>query len=45
MVQCLLNTREISGEELDELKKIIAAHEQANARSTRQPKSGKKGLP
>lgn len=33
MVQCLLDTREISQKELDELKKIIAAHES----------SGKKG--
>jgi BlaI family penicillinase repressor len=43
MVQCLLDTREISGEEIDELKKIIAAHEQENARSGRSPKPGKKG--
>lgn len=43
MVQCLLDTREVSGEELDQLKKIIAAHEQEHARSGRQPKSGKKG--
>jgi BlaI family transcriptional regulator, penicillinase repressor len=43
MVQCLLDSKEISGEELDELKKIIAAHEQENARSGRPPKSGKKG--
>lgn len=27
MVQCLLDAREVSREELDELKKIIAAHE------------------
>src|ERR1700722_13897853 len=43
MVQCLLDTRQISGEELDELKKIIAAHEQENARAGRLPKPGKKG--
>jgi predicted transcriptional regulator len=43
MVQCLLDTREVSGEELDQLKKIIAAHEQEHSRSGRQPKSGKKG--
>lgn len=43
MVQCLLDTREVTGEELDELKKIIAAHEQENARAGLQPKSGRKG--
>jgi predicted transcriptional regulator len=32
MVQCLLDTREISGEELETLKKIIAAHEGASAK-------------
>ena len=45
MVQCLLDTREVSGEELDELKKIIANYEQGNARPGRSPKSGKKGQP
>jgi BlaI family penicillinase repressor len=45
MVQCLLDTREISGEELDELKRIIAAHEPDNTRPARPPKSGKKGAP
>ena len=43
MVQCLLDTREISGDELDELKRIIAAHEHAGPRTARPPKSGKKG--
>jgi BlaI family penicillinase repressor len=42
MVQCLLDTREITGAELDELKKIIAAHEQENA-AGRPPKPGQKG--
>ena len=43
MVQCLLDTREVSGEELDELKRIIADHEQESARPGRPPKSGRKG--
>jgi predicted transcriptional regulator len=40
MVQCLLDTKEISSAELDELKKIIAAHE-AGAADGRS--GGKKG--
>ena len=36
MVQCLLDTNEVSHEELDELKKIIETYEAGN-------KSGKKG--
>jgi predicted transcriptional regulator len=35
MVQCLLDTNEVSREELDQIKKLIAAHEKAG-------KSGKK---
>ena len=42
MVQCLLNTNEVSRDELDELKKIIAAHEQNPGRGEhlRAPNSG-----
>jgi BlaI family penicillinase repressor len=43
MVQCLLDAREVSGEELDALKKIIAAHEQGHG--ARPPKAGGKGQP
>jgi BlaI family penicillinase repressor len=43
MVQCLLDAREISPDELGELKKIIAAHELGNAKSTPAGKAGKKG--
>ena len=35
MVQCLLDTREVSREELAELKKIIAAHEPGPGRKGR----------
>ena len=42
MVQCLLDTREISREELVELKKIIAAHESDGAAGHSQ-NSDKKG--
>ena len=42
MVQCLLDTKEISREELVELKKIIAAHESGGA-AGRSQNSGKKG--
>jgi hypothetical protein len=40
MVQCLLDTKNISRDELDQLKRLIAEHEQ-----TRSPKrsSGKSG--
>jgi len=43
MMQCLLDTREISLEELDQLKKIIAAHEQENGTAERPGKPGRKG--
>ena len=43
MVQCLLDTKEVSHEELGELKKIIAAYESAGAVANRAEKSGKKG--
>ena len=42
MVQCLLDTKEISREELVELKKIIAAHESGGA-AGRSQNAGKKG--
>ena len=42
MVQCLLDTKEFSREELDELKKIIAAHE-AGGGAGRTQNSGRKG--
>ena len=42
MVQCLLDTKEISREELVELKKIIAAHELGGA-AGRSQNAGKKG--
>jgi BlaI family penicillinase repressor len=42
MVQCLLDTREISREELGELKKIIAAHD-PGAPAARPQTAGKKG--
>ena len=40
MVQCLLDTKDVSRAELDELKKIIAAHESG---TTGGKASGKKG--
>ena len=43
MVQCLLDTQEVSRTELDELKKIIAAHESSDALATPAGKAGKKG--
>jgi BlaI family penicillinase repressor len=49
MVQCLLDTREVTGAELDELKRIISAHEQDNAGTppsagaARPTKPGQKG--
>src|SRR5450432_3301626 len=43
MVQCLLDTKEVSHAELDELKKIIAAYESVGATASRAGKSGKKG--
>ncbi|HEY5043276.1 MAG TPA: BlaI/MecI/CopY family transcriptional regulator [Verrucomicrobiae bacterium] len=42
MVQCLLDTKDVSHAELDELKKIIAAHESGNT-ANRAGKSGRKG--
>jgi predicted transcriptional regulator len=55
MVQCLLNTNEVSRDELDELKKIIAAHEHnvgrgelprvPNSVSSHSEKPDKKGRP
>jgi BlaI family penicillinase repressor len=35
MLQCLLETRDVSGEELDQIKLIIAAHEKGRAKSGR----------
>ena len=43
MVQCLLNTKEVSHAELDELKKIIAAYESGSASAKRDGKAGKRG--
>ena len=43
MVQCLLNTNEVSPAELDELKKIIAAHEAGGMVTTSIGKVVKKG--
>jgi predicted transcriptional regulator len=43
MVQCLLDTNEISHTELDELKKIIAAHESGGVTVNHAGKAGKKG--
>jgi BlaI family penicillinase repressor len=43
MVQCLLDAREISPDELGELKKIIATHELGNAKLPSAGKAGKKG--
>ena len=43
MVQCLLDTQDISPAELDELKKIIAAHESVVAAVKPSGKAGKKG--
>ena len=43
MVQCLLDTQDISPAELDELKKIIAAHESVGAAVKPSGKAGKKG--
>ena len=43
MVQCLLDNREVSRTELDELKKIIAAHESSDALATPAGKAGKNG--
>ncbi len=43
MVQCLLDTKEVSHAELDELKKIIAAYESGGATAKRDGKAGKKG--
>jgi len=43
MVQCLLNTNEISRAELDELKEIIAACEQGAPAGGHPAKPGKKG--
>jgi BlaI family transcriptional regulator, penicillinase repressor len=41
LVQCLLDTKDVSREELDELKKIIAAHESGAAGRLQNP--NKKG--
>jgi len=43
MVQCLLDTNEVSRAELDSLKKIIAACEVGSATTNRAGKNGKKG--
>jgi predicted transcriptional regulator len=43
MVQCLLDTQDVSRAELDELKKIIASHEAENVTTKPAGKSGKKG--
>jgi BlaI family penicillinase repressor len=43
MVQCLLDTQDVSRAELDELKKIIAAHEAEGAKVKPAGKVGKKG--
>ena len=43
MVQCLLDTQDVSRVELDELKRIIAAHESDGAAAAPAGKSGKKG--
>ena len=42
MVQCLLDTQDVSRAELDELKKIIAAHEAVGAAAKPAGKAGKK---
>ncbi len=42
MMQCMLETRDVSHEELDELKKLIVSYEQGTA-SDRPGKPGKKG--
>lgn len=41
MVQCLLDTNEVSHAELDELKKIIAAHESGGAAAGKAAKKGR----
>ncbi len=43
MVQCLLDTQDVSRAELDELKQIIATHEAAGAPAKPAGKAGKKG--
>ncbi len=43
MVQCLLDTNDITHAELVELKKIIATHESGGAAVKRDGKAGKKG--
>ena len=43
LVQCLLDTHDISRAELDALKKIIAAHEAESAAVNHAGKAGKKG--
>ena len=43
MVQCLLDTHDVSHAELDALKKIIAAHEAESAAVNHAGKAGKKG--
>ena len=45
MVQCLLDTKEVSHAELDELKKIIATYESVGAAANRAGKTGRKGRP
>jgi BlaI family penicillinase repressor len=42
MVQCLLDTHNLSADELDELKKIIAAHEPGSPAAGRPGKSSRK---
>ena len=42
MVQCLLDTGNLSADELDELKKIIAAHEPGSSTAGRSGKSSRK---
>jgi BlaI family penicillinase repressor len=43
MMQCLLDTKEVSREELGELKKIIAAYESGSAAPKSEGKAAKKG--